>query len=330
MTNLDFTPQTEAAEPELLAWASSRGARVMDMTTGEILQNARDGTDVRSTARARLRGLSNGHISPHGQITGQNTWKVTLWPEGGLVKVTRPSAFNSPSHEGGTRGECAAMSRASRRRFMYKMAQIRRRVIPLFVTLTYPGEFAGDVRTVKRDMDVFAKRLERLGACAVWRVEWKERLSGASIGQAVPHYHLLLWLPPEMHLEEFKRWCSQSWYEVVGSRSAAHLQAGTKCEVMRSWRGVMAYASKYIAKVDESVVPKGAGRAWGVVCRHTIPWDVPQTELITGAQGIDAFKMCEIIAGEIWRQENPSRTVFYEQPATFMQCVNALGQAVIT
>jgi hypothetical protein len=89
----------------------------------------------------------------------------------------------------------------------------------------------------------------------VWKLEPQRR--------GAPHFHLLLF-----GLEEglSKDWLSRSWYEVVGSGDERHLRAGTRVEGIRSWRGVMSYAAKYLGKLES--LPKdwlgGVGRWWGV------------------------------------------------------------------
>ena len=89
--------------------------------------------------------------------------------------------------------------------------------------------------------------------------------------RGAPHFHLLLWgLRRSAHL---LRWVSLTWYEVVGSGDGRHLQAGTRVEALRSWKGVMSYAAKYSAKMVEEL-PEGwehVGRWWGIWNRAAAP-----------------------------------------------------------
>jgi hypothetical protein len=41
-------------------------------------------------------------------------------------------------------------------------------------------------------------------------------------------------------------WVSRNWYSVVGSRDLRHFMAGTRVEKLRSMKGAIAYASKYV------------------------------------------------------------------------------------
>ena len=54
-------------------------------------------------------------------------------------------------------------------------------------------------------------------------------------------------------------------WEVTGRTSEAHLAAGTRCELPRSWKGANVYLSKYMTK-PETLAPgaPSPGRFWGV------------------------------------------------------------------
>jgi hypothetical protein len=70
---------------------------------------------------------------------------------------------------------------------------------------------------------------------------------------------------------EFLDWLASSWYQVVGTGNVKHLEAGTNFTEARSWRGVAAYISRYMCRVDESS-KQITGRNWGVFNRRCIPW----------------------------------------------------------
>lgn len=160
---------------------------------------------------------------------------------------------------GGERGVVRGFSKASRRRMLQFLQSVDREKcgMPLFVTLTYRGEWPGDPRRWKRDLTAWLARLKRRDPAvwAVWRLEPQRR--------GAPHYHLLVfgtgWLD--------KEWLSRTWFEVVGSRDERHLRAGTQVQLVQSWRRVIGYAAKYLAKeVDELPAAwwQGVGRWWGV------------------------------------------------------------------
>jgi len=172
---------------------------------------------------------------------------------------------------GGIRGRIRGFSRRSRKRLLDLLNQVHRSVVAsaLFVTLTYPDHFPQDPERWKRDLDAFFKRFRRKypTAAVIWRLEFKTRKSGDNEGKIAPHFHLLVFNLPLFPKDLLARW----WYEIVGSGDPRHLQAGTRVERVRSWRGVMWYASKYIGKEDDEGFDLEAGRVWGVVGRENLP-----------------------------------------------------------
>jgi hypothetical protein len=70
---------------------------------------------------------------------------------------------------------------------------------------------------------------------------------------------------------EFFEWLASSWYEVVGTDDLKHLEAGTNVTEARSWRGVAAYVSRYMCRLDDCS-RQIRGRNWGVFNRRCIPW----------------------------------------------------------
>lgn len=207
--------------------------------------------------RRRALGLSSVHIS-----SPQATGSVRLFVNGALVKL-KGDPGRAP--EQGPRGWVTGFSRASRKRmleFVQSVDQVRAGM-PLFVTLTYPGEWPGDPHRWKRDLDTWLQRLRRAAAdaWAVWRLEPQRR--------GAPHYHLLVFGIDRLD----KDWLGQSWFEVVGSGDLRHLRAGTQVQRTRSWRGVVRYAAKYLAKTMEELPEgwaDGVGRWWGVHNRRAV------------------------------------------------------------
>jgi hypothetical protein len=154
-------------------------------------------------------------------------------------------------------------------------------LLPYFVTLTYHNAWPEDRHGRKAHMDAFRKRLERaIGPfAAVWRLEFQRR--------GAPHYHLLIFLPPDAlggdrgqddHqrryevLVKLRNRVAFMWHEVAGYGSPEHFSAGTSVERVKSWRGVNSYAAKYMGKLEQ--LQEGApsvGRFWGVWRRGMLP-----------------------------------------------------------
>jgi hypothetical protein len=183
------------------------------------------------------------------------------------------------------RGTVKTFSAASRRRFMRIMARTCKVIMPIFVTLTYPGEFSNDPKEWKRHLKNFFARLARKfpGAAGVWKLEPQKR--------GAPHYHLLIW---GVSYADLRFWVPRAWYEVVDSGDQRHLSAGTRVEKLRSRRGVMAYASKYLGKIDKAACGDGiwraAGRYWGIFQRENVPWGEMVTIPCTEKEAVQAIR----------------------------------------
>ncbi len=196
--------------------------------------------------------------------------KLTVRSGGSLVTVKTGRV--GPGGGGGDRGTVTGFSSASRRRLMRLIASLERDARPIFVTLTYPDMFPDSLDEWKRDIDVFGKRLARKYPQAgfLWRIEFKERQSGVSMGRVAPHFHLLVY---GASYRELLQWVPDAWWKVVASGDEDHLKAGTRVEHIYSWGGIMRYVGKYIAKAED-YPPDWRGRVWGVIGRKRLPWAV--------------------------------------------------------
>lgn len=217
--------------------------------------------------RAAALGLSTVHI-----CSEQPAGTLRLCVGGEHVQLGGDPDVGGPV--GGERGAVRVFSKASRRRLLRFLHMIdrERSGTPLFVTLTYPREWPGDPRRWKRDLHAWLDRLRRSmpGVWCVWRLEPQRR--------GAPHYHLLLFGVARLSID----WLSLTWYQVVGSGDERHLRAGTQVQQVDSWRRVIRYAAKYLAK-ETSDLPVGwqggVGRWWGVHQRRIAPREVMQVQL---------------------------------------------------
>lgn len=227
-------------------------------------------------------GLSTSHISPRGkwgadyepsagylralarrQPKKDQQFRIEVPRNGGVVKVRgfAPDATEVPH---GKRGKIGGFSPDARRRLLVRLNSLDRQALPclpIFVTLTYPGQFSPDPKTWKRDLDVFLKRLQRQypDATGFWKLEPQKR--------GAPHYHLLVFGVAFID----KDWTSSAWYDVVGSGDVRHLEAGTRVERVHSWNGVNAYAAKYLGKTEAlENFPEFVGRWWGMFGRDRL------------------------------------------------------------
>lgn len=214
-------------------------------------------------------GLSIPHISPRPMLRTPSAHDAPSRPAF-CVEVATGATYmrlvgdrRGPANGGGMRGDVCGFSPASRKRLRDRLNQVPVDMMSaaLFVTLTFPDEFP-TIPTSKRMLDKFLKRLRRaFPRCSgVWRMERVPRLSGSHVGELAPHYHLLLFAVPWMETE----WLARAWYECVGSGDERHFRAGTGVQRVRSRRGVMYYASKYMSKLDGNADGAHTGRVWAV------------------------------------------------------------------
>ncbi len=229
--------------------------------------------------------------------------RLDLWVGGSLMKVSRVTTHGHNNGGGGKRGKIEGFSHASRRRLLRMLGRLDKTKLPLFVTLTYPDTYAPnhkDPVRVKRDMKVLKQRFEREfpAGSLIWRLETITRKSGLYPGEAFPHFHMLVWGVPYVHL---LRWIGDAWYKVVGTGDEKHLRAGTKVERLRSWRGVVSYASKYMAKPTEASDDENDngsnppnrvswGRIWGSCNQKNLPFVSCISVRLTDVQAVRVIR----------------------------------------
>jgi hypothetical protein len=211
--------------------------------------------------------LSKAHIRP---FSNSNIAEIEYFEGASLFRTNKKR--KCPAVGGGKRSSIKGFSNSSRRRLLETIATVKKDAqLPLFVTLTYPSKFP-TVERAKRDLKVFIQRFNRKfpSAGAIWKLEPQER--------GAPHYHLLVWGCKKIQLLSF---VVNNWYEIAGDGDKNHylfhlgaLKGSQPCvSEVRSWRGVWAYAAKYLGKTFE-VADWGklwTGRFWGVISRENIP-----------------------------------------------------------
>lgn len=210
--------------------------------------------------RERSTGTAAPLSKSHNRRKNQCTF--TYRENSNFLSVAR--AFDRAQVGGGKRSAINGFSRNSRRRLMYKIAGIRRDAkLPCFMTLTYPAEFP-TVARAKRDLKIFVQRFKYKypNSSGIWKLEPQER--------GAPHFHGLDWGVGEAELLD---WVAYTWYEIAGNGDRNHLlfhlgllHDTEPCVAqVRSWRGVWAYASKYLGKTFEVAgwTAQWTGRFWG-------------------------------------------------------------------
>jgi len=256
---------------DLLAMALSLGGRVVTVQPGPWHpQRLEQGVPEPEEPSLCFSGegsgaglpLSKAHIRPHVQFRA-----------GASLLRSHIGGVKPDQMGGGKRGMVEGFSGDARRRLMYLIAGVRRDAgLPLFVTLTYPESFP-DPKDSKRHLKMFFQRLTRAYPShgSVWKLEPQQR--------GAPHYHILIWGCDLVEMMKFIPW---AWFEIAGAGDVRHLMwhvgalgnGNLPCvQQVHSFKGVMAYASKYLGKtfIDEVWGEKWTGRYWGVVNRDCVP-----------------------------------------------------------
>ena len=197
-------------------------------------------------------------------------WQV----QGSVVKVEVKGCQRAPA-SGGLRSPVTEFSRKSRMRLIELLARLdfeSGHELPKFMTLTTLTMY--HPRVMKKFLKEFLRRMKRAwpSASAVWRMDFQER--------GAVHFHFI-WLGlPYFPIEELRA----MWAAIV-DEECPQVDIG----VIRTKRGVMFYASKYVAKVSDheldltlfNYVPYWntesdkddgfVGRFWGVHNKANLP-----------------------------------------------------------
>lgn len=159
------------------------------------------------------------------------------------------------------KGDIKGFSKNSCLRLLKKINKVdyRNREMPFFVTLTYPSKYPEDRVEYKSDIDTMLKRTKReFGDFEyLWRLEAQRR--------GAPHYHVIIFFDRDVKLEYLRHWVSKNWFEVAQRKwdvkDEKHLRAGTNCQLVKNYRQLMAYVSKYMGKVEVNEL-HNPGRFW--------------------------------------------------------------------
>lgn len=226
--------------------------------------------------------------------------------QGSLLSM-RVTGFKPRQSNGGSkRGIIRTFSRNSRLRLMRFMARLKvRKIRATFLTLTFKEMVSSEQAKVvfKR----FAMRLRRLfpKASSVWRMEYQPK-------RGAIHYHLLVFNLPFWEQKEVqKTWeaCTLEQRSIVDIR------------LVHGARSIMAYVSKYIAKVDneptslddgsyqhEEEKTRSAGRFWGYINKELLPLGEVVAGVLTDRQTI---KSLSSFVWSLLKSDNPYNSLSF-------------------
>lgn len=191
-----------------------------------------------------------------------------LEAQGSLLSLRLKGQTSKAVGHGHGRGVIRAFSQASRRRLMRFMARLKvRKIRATFITLTFTEMVTHAY--AKMAFKRFTMRLRRKfgQASGIWRLEYQPK-------RGAIHYHLLMFnLPFWKQAEVQKTWeaCTLEPRSIVDIR------------LVHGARSVMAYVSKYIAKVDDAPTSLDDGsyqhegrepalsRFWGWINKECLP-----------------------------------------------------------
>lgn len=233
--------------------------------------------------------------------------------QGSLLSM-RVTGFKSrPNGFGGRRGIIRTFSRNARLRLMRFMARLKvRKIRATFITLTFMEKVTHE--TARIVFKRFTMRLRRAysSASAVWRLEYQPK-------RGAIHYHLICFnIPFWKQAELQKTWedCTHEQRSIVDIR------------LIHGARSIMAYVSKYIAKVDDRPTTSlddgsyqhvegegSAGRFWGYINKELLPLGEVVAGVLTERQTI---KSLSSLAWAILGSENP-----YNRLSFHLFCDNA-------
>lgn len=225
----------------------------------------------------------------------------------------------------GPRSAITKFSRSSRRRLMHILNTVKRDILPLFVTLTYPDEFYLhhlDGELWKRDLRRFEWRFRRKfpKGCFIWRLEVVDRKSGEYKGEFFPHFHLLVF---NVGCDDMRAFVAKHWPKIAanGSEDCVKVHSHPSVvTVVRTRRGIMSYASKGIGSTMSGELAKEVqahggkvGRWWGIAARSIFQVfvDVAKSLRLTEDQAVQLmryFRKLARIHARQWR----SLTVFID------------------
>lgn len=179
-------------------------------------------------------------------------WHLEMYARS--LKVNIWVNHNAP--KGGIRGDIKSFSSKSKARLKFIAGNAFPELISHFC-MTYHETYPQG-REVKKQLDIFLKRLRRKWKCGyLWVLEFQTR--------GFPHIHTFLTLP--IDTPGLREWLSKTWNEIVSPGDAEHLafHAHEKNFIAWDMRGG-GYLCKYLSKQAQKVVPEnfeGVGRFWG-------------------------------------------------------------------
>jgi hypothetical protein len=219
---------------------------------------------------------------------------ICIEGQGELLGVAYKSPVSRVQRGGGQRGVVTSFSRASRRRLLKTIARLDMQSA-VFITLTYPSQYptAKEAKQHLRALlERFRRRFPRMSA--IWRMEYQQR--------GAPHFHLICFNMPYLPFADLRR----MWGQITIRFADGPQLPFVRIEMVRSKRGVMHYASKYLAKTEQAVPGGGVSLTPAHICTPDCG--------CTHEQGVQAEKAFdEAHSGRFWGVHNAAALPYAER-----------------
>lgn len=226
--------------------------------------------------------------------------------QGSLLRMVIRGKQPGKSFGGAKRGIIRAFSRSSRLRLMRFMARLKtRKIRATFITLTFT-EMVSHERA-KKVLKRFNMRLRRAykTASAVWRLEYQPK-------RGAIHFHLLCFNLPYWKQKELQ----ETWEDCTNEQTSI-----VDIRLIHGARSIMAYISKYIAKVDDRPTTSlddgsyqhvegegSAGRFWGYINKELLPLGEVVAGVLTDRQTIRSLSS---FAWSLLGSDNPYNSLSF-------------------
>lgn len=203
-----------------------------------------------------------------------------LYTQGDLFQILVTGQFHMPPPKNPPR-VIHTFSHQARLRLLKYSATInwKKTRTSLYATWTYPDEvLPRDRLTLNRDRYLLMRKIEKhLGRrlCGIWRIEWKPRLTGKFKGQAMPHWH---WIVFDVGYISYKK-IRLYWREVIHAPNEVSMRFERIEDGQKATRYIGKYAAKAINRDNLDILPQlnSLGRHYGYfrkaqIPRHKVQW----------------------------------------------------------
>jgi hypothetical protein len=183
-------------------------------------------------------------LKTYSRIQDSQKFKGVVYPDLFELKIDHGNMRKSNFKTTVRRGQVKKFSKGSRIRMMKTLAKLES--YPRhWIGLTYPKEYPDDKEAIKRHFKIMKDHFEKRysGCSGIWRLEAQTR--------GAPHFHLLLDIAdPNLDIKKERQWLAKNWFDIVDSKDAYHLVAGTSWTLLQNKKQIKYYISKYCAKTE--------------------------------------------------------------------------------